>query len=334
MILMLSLASRQAPRSVGHHRISLGRPLPRGRYMPCTCGLGRRFQRDDLCPGRRCGDDRASTASGRPTPWSLAERPRGSSRHGRPSVRESRLDQSTITADLKPLADDERLVDFRDGEVHECWPGPPIMSGRRMGPTAGSRPLLTPAAAFESIDLLLLRRRYGSANRPWRRSGRRRGCHHARPTSVPGRMAVAQTRLPGAAGAFWWLLEHPPVGPRSLIEMEAYAPTYGWEHGCPPAIRRRAVGIAAVGRPSELLGVSLWRSRFAAFMFIACTAMGTAAVLVWNHRLSPLLAAGGALVKWDGSLAQRDVWVYRSTLREADVAVPWAIREGLGRHGW
>jgi hypothetical protein len=240
--------------------------------------------------------------------------------------------QGTIAADLKPMADDERLVAYTDGDLHEALlAAASIMPGRRVVPLRLdlTGPLLTPAAAYETIDLLLLgpsavtRVREstvavlaaGGTAIAVRADERPAGEWPWRQITVP----------PGVQGpAQWWVLDHPPVGPRSLMDMEAYAPTYGWEHGWSADVRQRSVLLAAIAAIA-LLGLSLWRSRHAAWAGAALSLATAAAVMFWTTRQSPLLSAGGALVEWDGSISQRDFWAYRSTLRDTDVSIPWDV---------
>ena len=233
---------------------------------------------------------------------------------------------------LKPLADDERLVAWTDGDPDKikalCAA---LMPDKKVVPVRLdlNRPLLAPACAYESLDLLVL----GPAALP-------RVKESAVISLLAGGTAVLvrsderpvgdwpwrklEDRSASTQPLTWWLLDHATVGPRSIVDMEAYAPTYGWEHGWHSGIRKRVL-LLAVLSAIVLLGVSLWRSRFAAWAAIALCALVTAGVLGWSHRQSPLLSAGGSLVEWDGSICQHDQWAYRSALRESTVLVPWNL---------
>jgi hypothetical protein len=240
--------------------------------------------------------------------------------------------EGPIAADLKPLADDERLVAYTDGDMHEAMlAAAAIMPGRRVVPLRLdlAESLLTPPAAYETIDLLLLGPSAVSRVR-----------ESAVAVLAAGGTAVAVRADERPAGAWpwrqiavpagpqgltkWWILDHPPVGPRSLMDMEVYAPTYGWEHGWPADVRWRSVLLAAIAGIA-LLGLSLWRSRHAKWAGAALSFVAAGAVMLWSSRQSPLLSAGGALVEWDGSISQRDFWAYRSTLRDTEVTIPWDV---------
>ena len=230
--------------------------------------------------------------------------------------------EGTIDAPLKPLDDDEGLVAYTGGDAREAvLAAAELLPGRRVVPVQLdlTRPLLAPAAAYQATDLLLLdpTAAPASSSRRWRCSwpaARPSRCDRPRPTPA--------TTGPGGGrgrGGCWGIR---PVGPRSPVELQAYDPTYGWEHGWPADVRRRAVLLAALAGIA-LLGLSLWRSRYAAWAGAALSLAAAVAVTVWAGRQSPVLSAGGALVVWDGSVAQRDYWAYRTTLRDTETCVPW-----------
>ena len=174
--------------------------------------------------------------------------------------------QGPIAATLKPLAEDERLVAYSDGDMHEAMlAAASIMPGRRIVPIRLdlTGPLLTPPAAYETIDLLLLGPSAVSRVRESALAVLSAGgtAVAVRSNEKPaGQWPWQQVAAPSGAGGstLWWVLDHPPVGPRSLMDMETYAPTYGWEHGWPAEIRRRSVLLAALAAIA-LLGLSLWR---------------------------------------------------------------------------
>jgi hypothetical protein len=269
-------------------------------------------------------------------PWLAA---RGAVSGGKWSIAAGQkvIAEGPVEADLEPLADDERLVVYTDGDVRDAvLAAASIMPGRRVVPLRLdlSEPLLAPPAAYESIDLLLLG---ASAVTRVREStvavlaagGTAVGVRaDQKPT---GDWPWRQIQVPGGPTGHtrWWVLDHPPVGPRSLLDMEAYAPTYGWEHGWPADVRRRAVVLAAI-TAIALLGLSLWRSRHAAWAAAGLSLTAAAAIVLWTNRQSPLLSAGGALVEWDGAISQRDYWAYRSTLRNTDISIPWGIGRAAG----
>jgi len=238
--------------------------------------------------------------------------------------------QGPIAADLKPLAPDERLVAYSDGEMHDALLAAAfIMPGRRVVPLRLdlTGPLLTPPAAYETIDLLLLGPSAVSRVRESTVAVLAAGGTVVAVRAVgrpAGEWPWRQVAVPGGQQGQWWVLEHAPVGPRSLMDMEAYAPTYGWEHGWPIEVRRRSVLLATIAAIA-LLGLSLWRSRHAAWAGAALSVTAAIAIVFWSSRQSPLLSAGGALTEWDGSIAQRDFWAYRSTLRDTDVSIPWDV---------
>jgi hypothetical protein len=249
------------------------------------------------------------------------------------SARSKVIAQANIAAELKPLANDERLVAYTDGGLHEALlAAAAIIPGSQIVPLRLdlSRPLLAPPAGYDTIDLLLLGPSAASRVRESAVAVLAAGGTAVAVRSdlrPPGDWPWRQISVPDApqGPTQWWVLDHPPVGPRSLMDMEAYAPTYGWEHGWPLSVRRRSVLLAALDGIA-LLGLSLWRSRHAVWAGAALSLIAAGSVIFWTYRQSPLLSAGGALVEWDGSISQRDFWAYRSTLRDTDVSVPWDLR--------
>ena len=117
------------------------------------------------------------------------------------------------------------------------------------------------------------------------------------------------------------MLRYNPVGPRSVVEPDAYQPTYGWARGWPAAFRRRVMlGVALFGIVA--LALTLWRSRFMVVVLVGLSLAAAGGGVTWGMRQSPVLAAGGAVVVSDGRMTQRDEWTYRTVLRPADVSVP------------
>jgi hypothetical protein len=198
----------------------------------------------------------------------------------------------SVATPLKPLGEDERLVALA-GEGHRTrdaavlFPGKVVVTVR----LDLSRPLLVPAAAYESLDGLLL-----DAGAAARVDESQLAILAAGGTAVAVRSdARPAGSWPWRREGAYWVLRYNPVGPRSVVEPDAYQPTYGWARGWPAAFRRRVMlGVALFGIVA--LALTLWRSR--------------------------VLAAGGAVVVSDGRMTQRDEWTYRTVLRPADVSVP------------
>jgi hypothetical protein len=223
----------------------------------------------------------------------------------------------TIAAPLKPLSEDERLVAFatdeppRAGAVARLFPGKAIVPVR----LDASRPLLRPAVAYEALDGLVLDP--GAAARV---DESQVAVLLAAGTTI----AVRSDARPGGAwpwrreGAYWVLRRDVP-GPRSIVEPDAYQPTYGWPRGWPATVRTRVVLLAALFAILAV-GLMLWRSRYAVAALAALSLLTSTGVLLWGARQSPVLAAGGRIAVWDGAIAQQDDWVYRATLRPTDVS--------------
>ena len=242
------------------------------------------------------------------------------------------LAEGAIDAPLKALDDDEALVAYTEGDAGDAArAAAALLPGRRVVPVQlGLGPsMLTPAAAYQAVDLLLL----GPA---------------AATDVYPSQVAVLLAG--GGTVALRWRRTKSPAatGPGGARGSGGRWVTRRWGRGrswrCPPTTRRTAGSTG--GRPAcgrvvvvaaltgiALLAVSLWRWRYAAAAGTALALAATVAVTAWSGRQSPVLSAGGALVTWDGSIAQRDFWAYRPALRNADASIPWHPEPALAAPG-
>jgi hypothetical protein len=193
--------------------------------------------------------------------------------------------------------------------------------------TSQSR-LLSPAAAFEAADAVLLD--LAAASRVDESQLR---TFLAAGTTVAIRAPVRPIAgWPWTQMGAWWVLRHDVAGPRGGVTPEIYDPTYAWDRSWPAPLRRNAL-LAAVAVAIVLLGVTLWRRRWALIAGVAiCAAAGVWAAL-FGRSLPPAAMAGGEVIAWDGSLAQRDRYTYVSALRDgatATVAVEGLTKPLLG----
>jgi hypothetical protein len=127
-------------------------------------------------------------------------------------------------------------------------------------------------------------------------------------------------------GAFW-VVRPQRFGPTSIIESDAYTPTYAWTRGWPAAFRRQAV-LSALLVTALLLAAALWRSRYA-FAAVAIVAVaGTTILCIALSRQPPTVRLDGTVEIRGDALVQRDAWTWVSTLRGGNVDFP---ADGLTR---
>lgn len=231
-----------------------------------------------------------------------------------------------FVAQLKPLADDDALVAVVGDEsrrpraaVDRLFPGRRVVSVRLDLSQSGT--LLTPAVAYETLDGVVL-----PQSALARIDADDLAVLLAGGTTVAVRLDDPAARpggdWPWAREGPYWVLRHDVAGPRSPVEADVYQPTYAWVRGWPAGVRRQVVLIAVLFALAAL-GLTLWRSRYSVLALVGLSVVATAGVGLWNARRSPVLSAGGEVVVWDGTVAQRDDWTYRTTLRPADVSVPF-----------
>ena len=228
---------------------------------------------------------------------------------------------------------------FTDGEVPDVLAGAAkILPGRRIVPIRLdlNQPLLSPAAAYTSIDLLLLGPAAVSQIR-----------ESTLATLTAGGVAVAiqsdqrpQGEWPGAKSSFPAAAGRPSGGCWNIRRSDRGRYR---KRGVRANLRlgaRLAAGDSPQGRHDRRAGGhrTAWRVavavEIAALLFIACAGMGTAAVLVWNHRLSPLLAAGGAAGRVDGSLESATSGSIVRPCEKPTLPCRGRSARALGRHGW
>ena len=224
-----------------------------------------------------------------------------------------------VDAALKPLGEDERLVAFAGAVAQPTRAASMLFPNQKVVTVSLDlgRPLLSPAAAYEALDAVVLDA--ASAAR----------VDESQLAVLLAGGATVAVRSGDKPGGDWpwkregpyWVLRHDPLGPRGAVEEDAYLPTYGWVRGWPDSVRRQAVLFAAVF-VIVAVGLTLWRSRYAAAAIIAVSLLGAGGVVAWGAGRSPVLSAGGAVAVWDGEFTQRDEWDYRTALRPADVTFP------------
>lgn len=222
---------------------------------------------------------------------------------------------------LHPLADEELLVGLVGIE-----PAAAAAVMHQSVITASldlTNPLPGPASAWQTLDGLLL----DDAAAQRINEGQLRALLAAGTT-----IGVRSDRKPAGNwpwqrdGAFW-VIRPQRFGPMSLIESDAYAPTYAWTRGWPATFRRQAV-LSALLVTALLLAPALWRSRcaFAAVTIVAVACTTILSIVLWQQP--PTVRLDGTIEIRGASLVQRDTWTWVSTLRAGDVDFP---ADGLAR---
>jgi hypothetical protein len=219
---------------------------------------------------------------------------------------------------LHPLADNQRLVAFAAGS-HEAakllFPNNPVVPVE----LDESRPLLEPVEAWECLDAVVL-----SASAAARVDEAKRAALLAGGTIIAVRSdSPPDDHWPWKLRGGYWILQYSPSGPQSLIEPEAYAPTFGWDRGWPGSFRRRVV-FAAVLFCIVALATLLWRSRWAVAAVVALSLVFIAGLAAWYGRQSPVLQMASAIRVDAGPISQFDLWTWQSPVRPADASYPCA----------
>ena len=224
----------------------------------------------------------------------------------------SSLSGDHLLDSLKPLPDDQRLVGLvgDDGSAANL-----LFPNQKIIPVTldASAPLLTPAAAWETLDGVLLDVAAAARLKPVQISTilAARTIIAVRSDTLPDKTWPWERRGP------FWVLRHPPVGPTSPLTADAYTPTYDWQRGWPADFHRQVL-LAAALFSILALGVTLYRSRF---MLVALGGLCVIAVagFAWWYRRQPanLTMIANVWVR-DGSLTQRDTWRWESAVRPVD----------------
>lgn len=217
---------------------------------------------------------------------------------------------------LHPLADDQRLVGFAGAHpdagtlLFRQNPIVPIQLDE-------SRPLLDPAEAWECLDAVVL-----SASSAARVDEAHRAALLAGGTIIAVRCDnPPDDRWPWKLRGGFWVLQYAPAGPRSIVEPDAYAPTFGWDGGWPEGFRRRVL-FAAVLFCILSFATLLWRSRWSVLAFTGVAFLFIAGLAVWYSRQSPVLQLSSAIRVEGGPISQFDLWTWQSTVRPADASFP------------
>lgn len=214
---------------------------------------------------------------------------------------------------LHPLGSDERLVGFAGPQqdfARLLFPGSAIVPVQ-----LDESRLLEPVEAWECLDAVVL-----SASA----AARLDEVHRAALLAGGTLIAIRSDRAPDDHWAWqrrggYWVLQYAPAGPRSIIEPDAYAPTYSWDRGWPTDIRRRVVW-AAVIFCIFMLATLLWRSRWTPLAILSLSLLSLAGLAIWYSRQSPVLQLSTAIRVEDGSISQFDLWNWQSPVRAADAS--------------
>ena len=213
-----------------------------------------------------------------------------------------------IDVDLHPLGSQEKLVAFAGptGDASFLFPGSTIVP-IHLDP---ANPLPDPLEAWDCLDGILL-----SSSAAARLSEEQRATLLAAGTALAVRSDSAPDgHWPWTHQGDYWVLRFAPAGPNSMVEPNAYVPTYGWDRGWPESFRRR-VFFAAVLFSILALATLLWRSRWTILLFVSITAAFIVVIAIWYSRQSPVLQLTSAVRVDAGPISQLDLWTWESTVR-------------------
>lgn len=222
----------------------------------------------------------------------------------------------SIDLPIRALAENERLVGVAGGDADAARP---LFPGKTIVPIALdlSQTLPGPPCAWETLDALVLSEAAFArlSQNQWQTLA----------AAGTGLIVHSSERPDGA----WpwqkvgndWVLWHPPAGPDSLTEDEVYMPTYGWERGWPASFRRRAI-LLAVLFSIFVTALALWRSRWTVVALLGFCAITAGGLAWWYSRLSPMLELLRGVMVLDDSVAQYDLWSWRSPVHETDDSMP------------
>ncbi len=176
-----------------------------------------------------------------------------------------------------------------------------------------SRPLLEPALAWEGLDGVMLSPAAANQLSPHQVEL----LESAGVTLAVRAAAPPDGRWPWKRQGDFWVLRHEPAGPRQVVEPLGYTPTYSWPRGWPPGFRRQLL-LASLVFILLAVAVSMWRRRATVIAMVAFCAASAGLLAWWYSRQSPMLDLAGGVMSSGGSLAQIDLWHWRSPLRPAD----------------
>ena len=225
----------------------------------------------------------------------------------------------TVNPTLRALDVDERLVALA-GEGAES--AQMLFPGKRVIPIAldMSAPLLEPVQAWESLDAVILSAaaaaRLDEAHRLVLLGG---GALLAvRSTSPP------DLNSPWKRSGEFWVLQIEPAGPRSVLEPQAYAPTYGWLRGWPATFRAQLFLLATL-YCILTTGLVLWRPRFVVPGFVVFSAIAATAFIIWYGRRSTFLHLDVGILIGEEGRTQYDAWTWLSPARASAGSFPISI---------
>ncbi|HWE03234.1 MAG TPA: lysophospholipid acyltransferase family protein [Tepidisphaeraceae bacterium] len=222
-----------------------------------------------------------------------------------------------VALPLHALDEDERLIGYAGAD-------PDVLAARFPGKKMirvelnMADPLPGPAVGWESLDGIVLD---SSA------AGRLSQGAVATLLACGAAIAIRSAHMPGGGWPWkrqggYWVMHANVAGPDAAYFPEAYQPTQAWARGWPAALRRQALGAAAVFA-IFITALTLWRSRWTAPAVVALCALTAAAAIRWRDHQPVDIAAGGSVIVLTDSTTQRDQWTYHAVLRSADCRVPW-----------
>lgn len=166
-----------------------------------------------------------------------------------------------------------------------------------------------PAAAWESLDAVI-----------------------ADENSLPGLLPALDTMLsagttiavktstrPAIHSEEWtrsgplWLLHREPMMAHNPINPEVYAPTYDWVRGRTPVDRARVL-ILAIVLGIAVVGIALWRNRWAIWLIVAVCIGGMYVVFAYDRQRPRMLELRLGVA----SSGQLDAWTWYSPISAAE----------------
>jgi hypothetical protein len=213
-----------------------------------------------------------------------------------------------IEVEFHPLGNQEKLVALAGptADASFLFPGSTIVP-IHLDP---SNPLPDPLEAWDCLDGIVL-----SSSAAARLSEDQRATLLAAGTALAVRSDMApDDRWPWTHQGEYWVLRFTLAGPASIVEPDAYVPTYGWDRGWPESFRRRVFFAALV---FSILAIAslLWRSRWTVLPFVSFTAAFIVIFVIWYSRQSPVLKLTSAVRVDSGPVSQLDFWTWESAVR-------------------
>jgi hypothetical protein len=222
------------------------------------------------------------------------------------------------TIPLHALAEDESLI---ASSIDATKAASILFPQHKMIPVAlnTAYPLSGPPVAWEALDAVVC-----DATTMARIDDDRRSALLA----AGAVLAVPDAGLPDARWPWklkngLWVLRYQPLGPADqTINESAYAPTLTWSAGWPATVRNQVLAAGAL-LAIAVVGVSLWRSKFAIVGLIVIAVTASGATMFWQRSLGIIAQVrGDVIIKGDG-LIQRDTWVYERARLDGARTIAW-----------